>query len=81
MIDEDKRAAAKLAGLCTSKVRRWNEYAEKAASAEPNEMDACELREGYFDLQDLVIHARDEIKFLVDEYLHAVNCEPPSALH
>lgn len=76
MIDDERRAAAQLAGICVSKVRRWDEYARQAASANPSEMDAGELREHVFGLRDLIMHARDEIRFLVDEYLHAMNCEP-----
>jgi hypothetical protein len=76
MIDDGKHAAAQLVGLCASKVRRWDEYARKAASANPSEMDAGKLRERVFDLQDLVMHACDEIRFLVGEYLHAMNCGP-----
>jgi len=67
MIDDGKHAAAQSAGLYASKVCRCDEYARKAASANPSEMDAGKLRERVFDLQDLVMHTRDEIRSWVGD--------------
>jgi hypothetical protein len=64
MTNEPNSAAEKLAGLCSSKVKRWNEAEKKATSADPNLMDAAELRRQVFDLHDLLSHAVADIRFL-----------------
>jgi hypothetical protein len=75
---DERRRAAKLVGICKSKERRWDEYVQQATSVNPLDMNAGELANEVYDLQNLVCLAVAEIKSLLNTLHSAAD---PRVLH